>query len=67
MALPASPACAETTPARALGEALGPPVFSKDAIEETLADVLERPDGVDGREWSRRLGTAAGARTGLLG
>ncbi|MEV4175086.1 ATP-binding protein [Nonomuraea sp. NPDC049709] len=54
------PGSGKTTLARALGEALGRPVFSKDAIKETLADVLERPDGVDGREWSRRLGMAAG-------
>jgi glucokinase len=50
----------KTTVARALGRALGLPVFSKDDLKETLADVLERPPGVDEREWSRRLGVAAG-------
>ncbi|MBB5776652.1 hypothetical protein [Nonomuraea jabiensis] len=48
--------CEDFRPRRALGL----PVFSKDDLKETLADMLERPPGVGEREWSRRLGAAAG-------
>ncbi|WP_237104540.1 ATP-binding protein [Nonomuraea sp. MG754425] len=54
------PGSGKTTVAHALGRALGWPVISKDAIKETLADTLERPPGTSPREWSTRLGTAAG-------
>ncbi|MEV0623047.1 ATP-binding protein [Nonomuraea sp. NPDC050404] len=54
------PGSGKSTLARALGSELGWPVFSKDALKETLADLLERPDEVGEREWSRRLGMAAG-------
>ncbi|TDE60340.1 ATP-binding protein [Nonomuraea mesophila] len=54
------PGAGKSTLARALGRALGLPVFSKDAVKETLADVLPTPGGVEPREWSRRLGMAAG-------
>jgi predicted kinase len=54
------PGSGKTTVARALGGALGLPVFSKDDLKETLADMLERPAGMSVREWSRQLGTAAG-------
>ncbi|MBF8186037.1 AAA family ATPase [Nonomuraea sp. K274] len=52
------PGAGKTTVARGLGRALGLPVFSKDDLKETLADMLERPGGVGEREWSRRLGAA---------
>ncbi|MEV0826621.1 AAA family ATPase [Nonomuraea rubra] len=54
------PGSGKSTVARALGQALGWPVISKDDIKETLADMLARPDCVPPREWSRRLGAAAG-------
>lgn len=53
------PGSGKSTVARALGRALGWPVFSKDALKETLADMLERPGEVSEAEWSRRLGAAA--------
>ena len=49
------PAAGETTVSRALSEALTLPLLSKDAIKESLFDVL----GVRDREWSLRLGAAA--------
>ncbi|TYB69640.1 ATP-binding protein [Nonomuraea sp. PA05] len=54
------PGSGKTTVARALGRALGWQVISKDDLKETLADVLERPESVPPRVWSRRLGMAAG-------
>jgi hypothetical protein len=54
------PGAGKTTVARALGQELGLPVFSKDDLRETPADLLEQPPGVSAREWSRRLGMAAG-------
>ncbi|MFC5831296.1 AAA family ATPase [Nonomuraea insulae] len=54
------PGSGKSTLARAFGRELGWPVFSKDALKETLADMLERPGGVSEAEWSRRLGAAAG-------
>ena len=56
------PGSGKTTLARALSQALGLPLFSRDAIKETYADVLGTivPFGRDGREWSHTLGAAAG-------
>ncbi|MEU8358303.1 AAA family ATPase [Nonomuraea sp. NPDC048882] len=47
------PGSGKSTLARALGRELGWPVLSKDAIKETLADTLDRPDGVGEAEWSQ--------------
>ena len=49
------PGCGKTTISGALAEGLGLPLFSKDAVKESLADHLEVTDA-DG---SRRLGRAA--------
>jgi predicted kinase len=55
------PGSGKTTLALALSAALGLPLYRKDAIKETLADVLgvTPPDGRDARAWSRALGAAA--------
>ena len=49
------PAAGKTTVSQALSEALTLPLLSKDAIKESLFDVL----GVRDREWSLQLGAAA--------
>lgn len=56
------PGSGKSTLAAGLAGALGLPLFSKDAIKETLADVLgaEPPAGIGARQWSMRLGAAAG-------
>ncbi|MFI5523786.1 hypothetical protein [Streptomyces platensis] len=56
------PAAGKTTLARALADALTLPLFSKDAVKETLADTLAaiRPPACTPRDWSRILGAAAG-------
>lgn len=51
------PGAGKTTLARDLGRVLGLPVFTKDAVKETLADHLP---GDISPEWSRALGAAAG-------
>lgn len=48
------PASGKTTLATAIAEALGLPLFAKDAIKERLYDALVPGD----REWSMRLGRA---------
>lgn len=56
------PGSGKTTLARTLSAALGLPLFSRDSIKETYADVLGTivPFGREGREWSHTLGAAAG-------
>lgn len=49
------PGAGKTTVSRALSKALTLPLLSKDAIKESLFDVL----GVKDREWSLQLGAAA--------
>lgn len=49
------PAAGKTTASQALSEALALPLLSKDAIKESLFDVL----GVRDRDWSLQLGAAA--------
>ncbi|MFI6818740.1 AAA family ATPase [Nonomuraea sp. NPDC050328] len=54
------PGAGKSTLARPLAHELALPLFSKDQIKESLADHLDPPDGLAPREWSRRLGRAAG-------
>ncbi len=56
------PAAGKTTLAAPLAMALGQPLFSKDVIKQTHADVLgaDPPPGMTQRQWSRALGRAAG-------
>lgn len=49
------PGAGKTTLAYQLGERLGLPVFTKDAVKERLFDGV----GVGDREWSKRLGRAS--------
>lgn len=55
------PAAGKSTLAAPLASALGLPLFSKDVIKESHADVLgsDPPPGFTQREWNRRLGSAA--------
>jgi predicted kinase len=55
------PAAGKTTLARALSRALRLPLFSKDTIKETHADVLgsQPPPGWPQRRWNAALGAAA--------
>ncbi|GLW71904.1 hypothetical protein Kpho02_42030 [Kitasatospora phosalacinea] len=54
------PGAGKSTLAHALAVELGLPLFSKDAVKETLADQLAALRPADRWEWSRALGAAAG-------
>jgi predicted kinase len=56
------PGAGKTTLAPPLAMVLGLPLFSKDVIKQTHADVLgsDSPAGMTQRQWSRALGRAAG-------